>query len=286
MRRKIFIPIIIIAIIVIVLIVYFSHRNKSGLAGSGMIEVEEVTVSAKVAGQIQDLRIDEGSKVKTGDTMIILEHKELSAQENMANAGLSAANQTLVAAQEQKQNLETNLERSRNLHSSGNLSEAEWDNIQTQYNIAKANLEKALAGVKSAQSQLELAQTQLANAYILSPIDGVVLGKNFDKGELVFPGAQLLKTGDLKQAWLKIYVPEKEMGQLHLGSKAAVYVDAYPKKKFDGIVTWISSEAEFTPKNIQVKEERAQFVFAVKISISNPDLLLMPGMPADAAITE
>jgi HlyD family secretion protein len=152
--------------------------------------------------------------------------------------------------------------------------------------VLKANLEKAFAGVKVAQAQLELAQSQLNNAYILSPIDGVVLAKNFDKGELVFPGAQLLKLGNLKQTWLKIYIPEKEMGRLHLDSKATVNIDAYPKKTFDGKVTWISSQAEFTPKNIQVKEERAQFVFAVKISIPNPDLLLMPGMPADAKLIE
>ncbi len=286
MKKRILIPVIVIAVVVIILVVFLSHHHKNGLAGSGIIEAEEVAVSAKVGGQIQDLRIDEGSKVKTGDTMVLLDHKELSAQENMAKAGLVVANQTLIAAQEQKQNLEINLERSRKLHSTGNLSDAEWENIQTQYEVLKANLEKAGAGVKSSQSQLELAQTQLANAYILSPIDGVVLGKNFNKGELVFPGAQLLNLADLKQAWLKIYVPEKEMGKLHLGSKAAVYVDAYPKNQFDGNVTWISSEAEFTPKNIQVKEERAQFVFAVKISIPNPDMLLMPGMPADAKITE
>jgi HlyD family secretion protein len=285
MKKRILVPIIIIAAIVIILVIFLSHHHKNGLAGSGIIEAEEVAVSAKVGGQIQDLRIDEGSKVKTGDTMVILDHKELSVQERMATAGLTAANQTLIAAQEQKQNLEINLERSRKLHSTGNLSDAEWENIQTQYRVLQANLEKAGAGVKLSQSQLELAQTQLANAYILSPIDGVVLGKNFNKGELVFPGAQLLKLADLKQAWLKIYVPEKEMGKLHLGSKTAVYIDAYPKNKFDGNVTWISSEAEFTPKNIQVKEERAQFVFAVKISIPNPDMLLMPGMPADAKIT-
>jgi HlyD family secretion protein len=286
MKKRILIPIILIAAVVIILVVFLSHHHKNGLAGSGIIEVEEVAISAKVGGQIQELKVDEGSKVKTGDTMIILDHKELSAQERMANAGLTAANQTLIAVQEQKQNLETNLERSRKLHSTGNLSDAEWENIQTQYQVLKANLEKASAGIKLSQSQLELAQTQLANSYILSPIDGVVLGKNFNKGELVFPGAQLLKLADLRQAWLKIYVPEKDMGKLHLGSQAAVYIDAYPKKKFDGNVTWISSEAEFTPKNIQVKEERAQFVFAVKISIPNPDMLLMPGMPADAKIVE
>jgi len=286
MKRRILIPIFVIAAVVIILVVFLSHHHKNGLAGSGIIEVEEVAISAKVSGLISDLRIDEGSKVKTGDTMIILDHKELSAQENMAKAGLVVANQTLIAAQQQKQNLETNLERSRKLHSTGNLSDAEWENIQTQYEVVKANLEKANAGVKVSQAQLELAQSQLNNAYIISPIDGVVLAKNFDKGELVFPGAQLLKLGDLTKTWLKIYIPEKEMGRLHLDSKATVNIDAYPKRTFDGKVTWISSEAEFTPKNIQVKEERAQFVFAVKISIPNPDLLLMPGMPADAKIIE
>jgi HlyD family secretion protein len=286
MKRKIFMPIIIIVIVAVVLIIYFSRHKKTGIYGSGIVEVEEVAISSKVGGQILELRTDEGSKVKVGDTLIILDHKELAAQEEMATAGLTVANQTLIGVQAQRQNLETNLERSRKLHASNNISDADWENIQTQYELIKANLEKAIAGVKSAQSQLELASTQLSNAHIVSPIDGVVLSKNFEKGELIFPGAQLIKIGDLKRAWLKIYVPEKEVGRLKLGAKVAVYVDAYPKQKFEGEVTWISSEAEFTPKNIQVKEERSQLVFALKISISNQDEKVMPGMPADAKILE
>jgi HlyD family secretion protein len=142
------------------------------------------------------------------------------------------------------------------------------------------------AGLKAARAQIDLAQAQLANAYILSPIAGVVLARNFEVGELVFPGAQILKIGDLKQAWLRIYVPEKQMGRIRLGKPAAVYADAYRGEKFTGKVTWIAREAEFTPKNIQVREERSQLVFAVKIAIENGDEKLLPGMPADAEICE
>jgi HlyD family secretion protein len=284
MKRKLLIPIILVILVVVVLIIFFSHHKKTGIYGSGMIEVEEVAISCKVGGQIVQLRVKEGDRVKVNDTLIILDQKEFAAQERMASAGLTVANQTLISVQTQKQNLGTNLERSRKLYNTNNLSDVEWENIQTQYEVIKANEEKAIAGVKSAQSQLELAQTQRANANILSPVDGVVLQKNFEGGELVFPGSQLLKIGNLKQAWLKIYISEKEMGRFGLGSKASVEVDAYPKQKFQGVITWIASEAEFTPKNIQVKEERAQLVFAVKISIDNQDEKLMPGMPADAQI--
>ena len=103
---------------------------------------------------------------------------------------------------------------------------------------------------------------------------------------MVVPGARLFKIGNLNDAWLKIYLVEKDIGKISLGAKAQVGVDAYPKEVFTGAVTWIAKEAEFTPKNIQTKEERTGLVFAVKISIPNPEQKLLPGMPADARILE
>ena len=174
----------------------------------------------------------------------------------------------------------------RSLHDSGDLPDKDWEDIETQYEVLKTLEEKARAGLGGARAQIELVQAQLANAHILSPITGVVLARNFEPGEMVFPGAQILKIGDLKAAWLKIYIPEKRVGRVRLGATAVVYADAYARQQFRGKVTWIAREAEFTPKNIQVKEERSQLVFAVKIAIDNPDEKLMPGMPADAEIRE
>jgi len=285
-NKKIFIPIILLIVVIIVVVVIVARPKPIGISGSGMIEVDEIQIATKLAGQISEIRAPEGSRVKVGDTLIVIDHRELAAQEKSVRAGFAVAEQGLKEVQARKRELERNRERMRSLHDSGDLPDKDWEDIETQYEVLKTLEEKARAGLGGARAQIELVQAQLANAHILSPITGVVLARNFEPGEMVFPGAQILKIGDLKAAWLKIYIPEKRVGRVRLGATAVVYADAYARQQFRGKVTWIAREAEFTPKNIQVKEERSQLVFAVKIAIDNPDEKLMPGMPADAEIRE
>lgn len=286
MKNKFFAPIIILVLAAIIFVFYINRKKDKGIYGSGIIEIQEVQVSSQIRGQISEAKTEEGAFVKEGDTLMILDHRELLAQKKEASAGLTIAEQTLKEVQAKKEDLEKNVQRLRNLHTTGDIPDKELENMETQLAVIKTQEDKAFAGLKAAHARLELIQTQLANAYIISPLSGVVLSKNFEKGEIIFPGANLFKIGNFSIAWLKIYVSEKEMGRISIGSKALIYVDAYPKEIFEGKVTWISSEAEFTPKNIQTKEERAQFVFAVKITIPNTNQRLFPGMPADAKIVE
>jgi len=287
MNKKRFLALIIItSIVVVILIYYFTSRKENGIYGSGFIEIQDVLVSSKIVGQIKEIKIDEGTQVKEGDTLIIIDHRELLAQQKETFAGLSVAEQTLKEIQTRKKELEKNVQRLRNLYVTGDIPDKELENMETQLEVIETQEVKAIAGLKAARARLELVQTQIANAYIISPLSGIVLEKNFERGEIVFGGANLFKIGDLNTAWLKIYISERKMGRVSIGAKAFVYVDAYPKEVFEGKVTWISSEAEFTPKNIQTKEERAQFVFAIKITIPNEQQKLFPGMPADAKIIE
>jgi HlyD family secretion protein len=122
------------------------------------------------------------------------------------------------------------------------------------------------------------------DCYIISPIDGFVVKKFVEKGETVNQSTSLFKISDLSTVDLIIYVSEEEMGSVKLGQKADVKVDAFKEKVFEGKVIYISPEAEFTPKNIQTKDERTKLVFAVKIKIKNPDFELKSGMPADATV--
>lgn len=115
-------------------------------------------------------------------------------------------------------------------------------------------------------------------------MNGFIVKKFFEKGETVMPMASLLKISDLSLVNLVIYVSEEELGKVKLGQSVNVSVDAYKGKTFPGKVIYISPEAEFTPKNIQTKDERTKLVFAVKVEIKNPDFDLKPGMPADAVI--
>jgi len=286
MKKIIVVPVIMILLIVIILTVILASNRDQAIKGSGMIEVQEVQVSAKISGQIKTMLVDEGSSVSKDETLMTLDHRELTAQKKEALAGLNIAEQSLKEVQVKKGDLEKNVHRLRTLHATGDIPDQELENIEMQLAVIQTQEDKAIAGLKAAQARLELVQTQIANAYIISPLSGVVLSKNFEEGENVFPGAQLIRIGNLKTAWLKIYLSEKDMSRVFLGSRAAVSVDAYPKVVFEGKVIWIASEAEFTPKNIQTQDERAQLVFAIKITIPNDQQKLMPGMPADARIIQ
>jgi len=286
MKKKIIFTAIILIVFCVLISFFLIQRKSQGIYGSGMIEVKEIEISTKVSGQIKEIRVEEGDYVKQGDTLVIIDHRELLAQKEEAMAGIQVAEQTLNEIELTKKDLEKNVQRIRNLYTTGDVPEKELESIETQLKVLIAQENKAKASLKAAQARLNLIQTQIENAYILSPISGVVLANNFEKGELVFQGARLLKIGDLNSAWLKIYIVERDVSKVSLGAKANVYVDAYPKQVFSGGVTWISSEAEFTPKNIQTKEERSGLVFAIKIAIPNANQKLLPGMPADAEIVE
>jgi HlyD family secretion protein len=112
----------------------------------------------------------------------------------------------------------------------------------------------------------------------------VVLRKNSEAGETVAAGAAVYSLGDLESPWIRVYVKEDRLGLVKLGQKAEVMTDSFPKKTYLGTVTMISSEAEFTPKNVQTREERVKLVFALKVSVKNENGELKPGMPADVKI--
>ena len=120
------------------------------------------------------------------------------------------------------------------------------------------------------------------NSKILAPISGTVLVKAVEQGELIPAGGTVVTMADLRSLEMKIYIPEAKLGKISLGKEVSIRVDSFPKETFTGKVVYISDKSEFTPKNIQTKEERVNQVFAVKIDIPNDDMRLKPGMPADA----
>jgi HlyD family secretion protein len=138
--------------------------------------------------------------------------------------------------------------------------------------------------VERARAQLSLVDTQLADTIAVSPIDGMVLVKAADVGEVLAPGTSVVTVGDIEHPWLRAYVREQDLGRIKVGSQAHVTTDSFPGKIYDGRISFISSEAEFTPKQIQTAEERVKLVYRVKIEIDNPRHELKSNMPADAEI--
>jgi len=131
---------------------------------------------------------------------------------------------------------------------------------------------------------LALARTRLSYATVFSPLSGTVLSKNAEPGEFVAAGTPVVTVADLREVWLRGYIPETDLGKLRLGQEVAVTTDSYPGKKYEGRVTFIAQEAEFTPKSVQTQKERVKLVYRIKVTIANPAAELKPGMPADGAI--
>ncbi|MCS7042553.1 MAG: HlyD family efflux transporter periplasmic adaptor subunit [Bryobacteraceae bacterium] len=135
-----------------------------------------------------------------------------------------------------------------------------------------------------AKAQLAVVEVQLAERVLRSPVDGIVLSKSAERGEVVAGGATVVTIGDMARPWLRGYIGERYLGRVKPGMRADVRTDSYPDRTYPGKVTFISSEAEFTPKQIQTEEERQKLVYRIKIELENPRLELKLNMPADAVL--
>jgi len=153
-----------------------------------------------------------------------------------------------------------------------------------QIDVLKKELATAQGQVKEAASALGVIQTQIEYSNLYAPTSGVVLVKNAEPGEFVVPGGAVVTLGQIEKPWLKAFINESDLGRVKLGQKVSVTTDTYPGKEYPGKVTFISSEAEFTPKNVQTAKERVKLVYRIKVGLENPQNELKPGMPADAQI--
>ncbi len=163
------------------------------------------------------------------------------------------------------------------------------DQAQAQYDLVKAgprqeDKDQARAKVEQAKGVAGLAQARVSYMIVYSPLTGIVLSKNIEPGEYVAPGTPVVTVGDLVNVWLRAYIDEADLGRVKVGQKARVTTDTYPGRVYPGTVSFISPEAEFTPKNVQTAKERVKLVYRIKIDIQNPKMELKAGMPADAQI--
>ncbi|MBM3244362.1 MAG: HlyD family efflux transporter periplasmic adaptor subunit [Candidatus Omnitrophica bacterium] len=168
--------------------------------------------------------------------------------------------------------------RSENLLKAGAISVQQRDAAKTKADTDKANIEQLRAS-------LELANTKLGWADLASPINGYILVKSALQGEVVQVGAPVFTALDLNDIWVTGYINENDLGRVKLNQEADVMTDSYRNKKYKGRVSFISDQAEFTPKYIQTTEERVKYVYRIKVRVDNSSLDLKPGMPADAYIS-
>ena len=184
----------------------------------------------------------------------------------------------------------------KDLLASNTVTQKQFEDVYSRYITAQQTYEKLKQGSRKeeinsakqkrdfAQAQSDLLKKKIHDCYVTAPSAGTITLRAIEPGELVSMGANLFRLTYLEKVKLTIYVNEQELAKVHLGEQAKVFIDALPDKPFDGTVSFISSIAEFTPKNIQTKEDRTKLVFGVRIEIPNPDQTLKPGMPADAYV--
>jgi HlyD family secretion protein len=274
-KNKLILIIALFAIAIGLITTYIWHRegrlNKK-IKVSGNIEGDEVRVSFRVQGQISELLTDEGKVVKAKDTVARLNTDELTKIRDNAQAALKAAEYESALDK-------IDYERAENLFKAGALPEQKRDAAKTKFDANRANVE-------ALKASLELANTRLGFADLVSPIDGFVIVKSALAGEVVQIGAPVFTLIDLHNLWVTAYINETDLGRVKLNQEAKVTTDTYPGKIYKGRVSFISSEAEFTPKQIQTTEERVKLVYRIKIRVDNSSLELKPGMPADAYIIE
>lgn len=272
MKKRLIVAGIILAVGIAGILIYHfnSGRNGDALTLSGTIEVTEVKAGFKIPGRVQSLFVDEGQLVTKGEKIAVLDSAELES--------LVVQNKASVRnAGSQFQKAKNDLERFTILFRDGVISPLQMDSAKTAYDVAASKLQVARASLRT-------AEVRLRDSIIYAALNGVVLRRNVEEGETVGAGTALFTIGDLENPWVKVYVKEDRLGLVKLGQTAQVMTDSYPEKIYEGTITYISSKAEFTPKNVQTREERVKLVFGVKVSVKNIDAELKPGMPADVKI--
>jgi len=266
--------------------------NGGRAGGSGLIETAESIVSAETAGRVLQHRFAEGSEVHSGDTLIVIDPSRTELELDAARAGINVLKAQLSAARTGVRQAATaedfahnELERAEQLLNSGTGTKRMHDQAKYAFDQAVIAAETARAQVATLEAQLQQTRANVARLerrlldhYPVAPIDGLILEKFVEPGELLAPGKPIARISQLDTVWVKVYLTTERFAGVKLGDPATVTVES-AEMTYPGVVVWTSSEAEFTPKNIQTEQARADLVYAVKVSIPNLDRTLKVGMP-------
>ena len=287
LKKKLIIPLLILLLLSgagSLLFYYRSQRGARELRLSGNVEVTEVEISPELSAKIVALHHWEGDQVKEGDPLLDLDQSDVLTRLREAEAAKRAAAAQVALARARMENSQRDYNRYLQLYQAKVISASNYDAFKTAYEVAQKTLDASEHQYKAAQSQVENLQVLLHKTHIVSPITGVVLERSVEAGEVIFPGIVAMTIGDVRNPWVRVYIGEPDIGKVRIGQQASVVVDAYPKKRFSGILRYIASEAEFTPKNVQTFEERIKLVYEAKVYLSNEEGILKPGMPADITL--
>ncbi len=272
---------------------------------SGIFETTEVIVSAKGTGELQSFQVEEGQAVRQGEVLGWIDTLQLSLKDRQLAASLLATEskrldekRQVAHLRQQIENLQREKERFTTLLNAKATTAKQVDDIdyqikvlqnqlvatQEQINSSNSSLSRQSESIQAQRAQME---DQIRNAMISSPITGTVLTKYAEQGEFAVPGKALFKVADVSRMKLRAYITADQLTQLQIGQAVVVYADrgTTDRKRYAGRVVWIADKAEFTPKTIQTRNERANLVYAVKIAVEN-DGFIKRGMYGEVRFNE
>lgn len=324
MKKKIILPVLLVAIIASAVFAINRRRgdDDGALRVSGNIEVTDVEVSFRMPGRVATRPASEGMPIAAGAVVATLDTSELEHEIAARDADVAAARAQLAELESgsRRQEIEqaraavrqvqaesdrwsADYARQRELYGKKVISQRELEASETAAQTARERVVQARQTValleegprpetkQAARARVQQAgqagaalRTRLADATLVSPLSGVVIAKHVEPGEHVTAGAPVVTIGDLDRVWMRGYVDETDLGRIRVGQRVDVRTDTFPGKSYPGVITWISEQAEFTPKSVQTEKERVKLVYRLKIDIPNPSHELKPGMPADADI--
>ncbi len=287
--------------------------------GTGTIEVREVDLAATQSATLVSVEVEEGDVVRPDQLVARTDdeipqrtlrqaeskHTQALSQLELLQAGahpkdIESAEAQVAQANEQFELARKEWDRIKTLYKENSVTRKQYDSGMAAYRTRRAQLEAAQASleklqnlarpqeiaaaraaVEQAEQQAAIARRYVRDCAIRSPIEGVVSELYYEVGELVPAGRTVATIRTIDQVYVTVYVPEPLLSQIRIGQNAEVYVDGRPDTAFSGRISHISQEAEFTPKNVQTKQQRVKLVYAVKLDVRNRDGILKPGMPAD-----
>lgn len=287
---------------------YFGANGRTSLppgiaSGNGRLEATEVDVASKSPGRLLSVRVREGDAVEKGQVLAEMDVEDLKAEFRAAEAGIrqamaaAAEARTLFSGAKSAQDIAAaDLGRTRALAGKGFVSRERLDHDENRLQVAKANAEAArnrtLAAeeaVAAARARSEAIRTALDDAALRAPVSGRVLYRLAEPGEVLAAGGKALTLIDLSEIYIPIYLPALEAGRVALGSPARILLDALPDAPIPGRVTYVSPRAQFTPKEVETRNEREKLMFRIKIEadpgwVKAHSGLAKPGMPGTAYV--
>jgi HlyD family secretion protein len=255
------------------------------LAGSRPQEIQQAQSGVADAKASNDLARSDWERAQTlfsREDISRSQYDEARAKLDSTAAQLRQAQEHLGLVQEGPRKEDIAGARAQVAQAAAAVQTAEANRIELRRKEQQLTEQKA--EIDRTRAQVGMTQTQIADATIVAPIDGVVLVKSAEAGEVIAAGTTIVSLGDLAHPWLRAYINETDLGRIKLGGKVKLTTDSFPGKTYDGRISFISSEAEFTPKQIQTKEERVKLVYRIKIDVDNPHQELKNNMPVDGDI--